>query len=203
MDRRQRKTRAAVFAAFSGLLDEKSYGSITVREIIERADVGRTTFYAHFSTKDDLLRELCEELFGHVINSAVGRSGTVGTYSDATPPESALCHLLQHLRKNENNVLNLLSCESNNLFLRYFKDSLTALMEAEMADGCAERLDVPHGYLVNHLTGSFVETVLWWARRGLVETPEELDAYFRAVAGQLLKPPPALQAGERRAHAPV
>lgn len=189
MDRRQRKTRAAIFSAFAELLGEKGYGSITVREIIERADVGRTTFYAHFPTKDDLLRELCEELFGHVVDSAVGRSGTAGSYSDAAPPPSALCHLLQHMRKNENGVLDLLSCESSDLFLRYFKDSLTALMEEEMADSVAERLGVPHGYLVNHLTGSFVETVLWWAHGGLVETPEQLDAYFRAAAGQILKSP--------------
>ena len=97
MDRRQQKTRAAVFTAFSALLSRKSYSRITVQEIIDEANVGRTTFYAHFETKDDLLKALCEELFGHIINSAMDCTHTHGLYSDGRAPDSVFCHLLQHL----------------------------------------------------------------------------------------------------------
>lgn len=101
---------------------------ITVREIIDLVDVGRTTFYAHFETKDDLLRNLCAELFDHIMDSAADRTHTHGLYSDGDAPKSVFCHLLQHLEKNDNNILGLLSCESNELFLRYFKDSLNQLL---------------------------------------------------------------------------
>ena len=121
MDRRQQKTRAAIFHAFSTLLAEKSYTKITVQEIIDLANVGRTTFYAHFETKDDLLKALCEELFGHIIGSALDCSHTHGLYSDGNAPESVFCHLLQHLQENDNNILGLLSCESSELFSAVFQ----------------------------------------------------------------------------------
>ena len=48
MDRRQRKSREAIFNAFICLLSKKHYNKITVGEIIEIADIGRATFYSHF-----------------------------------------------------------------------------------------------------------------------------------------------------------
>lgn len=94
MDRRQQKTRAAIFNAFSTLLGHKSYHNITVQEIIDEANIGRSTFYAHFETKDDLLKELCKELFGHIIDSAIDCTHTHGLYSDNSVPKSVFCHLL-------------------------------------------------------------------------------------------------------------
>ena len=187
MDRRQKKTRAAIFTAFSTLLAEKSYGRITVQEIIDAADVGRTTFYAHFETKDDLLKELCQELFGHIIDSARDCTHTHGLYSDGRTPESVFCHLLQHLQENDNNILGLLSCESSDIFLRYFKDSLNGLIQNQFVNQNRNtNLDVPQDFLVNHISGSFVEMVLWWIKGHMKQTPVELDRYFRAVIEPVL-----------------
>ena len=175
MDRRQQKTRAAVFRAFSTLLSEKSYSKITVQEIIDTANVGRTTFYAHFETKDDLLKALCKELFDH------------GLYSDGNAPESVFCHLLQHLQEDENNILELLSCESSEIFLRYFKDSLNELIQDQFVDQNRKtNTGIPRDFLINHISGSFVEMVLWWIRGRRKQAPEELDRYFRAVIEPIL-----------------
>ena len=187
MDRRQQKTRAAIFQAFGLLLAEQSYSHITVQEIIDRANVGRTTFYAHFETKDELLKALCKNLFGHIISSAKDCTHTHGLYSDGSAPESIFCHLLQHLQENDNNVLGLLSCESSEIFLRYFKDSLNELIQSLfVSQDSGSARTVPQDFLVNHISGSFVEMVLWWIRGRRKQTPEELDRYFRAVIEPIL-----------------
>ena len=182
MDRRQQKTRTAIFSAFTSLLAEKSYSKITVQEIIDAANVGRTTFYAHFETKDDLLKELCEELFGHIIGSAMDCTHTHGLYSDGSAPESVFCHLLQHLQENDRNIIALLSCESSEMFLRFFKDSLNELVRFQFINQNRKaNTDIPEDFLINHISGSFVEMVLWWIRGHRKQTPEDLDRYFRAV----------------------
>ncbi|MGI6006151.1 MAG: TetR/AcrR family transcriptional regulator [Ruminococcus sp.] len=187
MDRRQKKTRAAIFAAFTVLLSGKNYNKITVQEIIDTADVGRTTFYAHFETKDDLLKELCEELFGHIIGAAMDCSHTHGLYTDGNTPNSVFCHLLQHLQENDNNILELLSCESSEIFLRYFKDSLNILIQNQFVNqNRRHNKEIPSDFLVNHISGSFVEMVLWWIKGGMKQTPEKLDRYFRAVIEPVL-----------------
>lgn len=182
MDRRQQKTRTAIFSAFTSLLAEKSYSKITVQEIIDAANVGRTTFYAHFETKDDLLKELCEELFGHIIGSAMDCTHTHGLYSDGSAPESVFCHLLQHLQKNDKNIIALLSCESSEMFLRFFKDSLNELVRSQFINQNRKaNTDIPEDFLINHISGSFAEMVLWWIKGHRKQTPEDLDRYFRAV----------------------
>lgn len=185
MDRRQQKTRNAIFTAFTNLLSENSYNKITVQEIIDTANVGRTTFYAHFPTKDDLLQAMCKELFGHIINSAMDCTHTHGLYSDTNAPESVFCHLLHHLQKNDNHILELLSCENNEIFLRYFKNSLNMLIQTLFVNQ-SQNTKLPKDFLINHISGSFVEMVLWWIKGRRKQTPEELDQYFRAVIEPVL-----------------
>lgn len=182
MDRRQKKTRVAIFEAFTVLLSKKQYNKITIQEIIDEVNVGRSTFYAHFETKDELLKAFCEELFEHIIDSAVDQSHTQGRYSDDAAPSSVFCHILQYLQKNDRNILSLFTCESSELFLQYFKNSLNALIRDQiLLKTETSGLGIPEDFLINHISGSFVEMVQWWSKNGRKETPEQLDEYFRRV----------------------
>src|SRR5215208_519558 len=63
-DRRSRRSRRLIVDALLALLREKRYDRITVQEIIDRADVGRTTFYAQFRNKEDVLVSEIERILG-------------------------------------------------------------------------------------------------------------------------------------------
>lgn len=182
MDRRQKKTREAIFKAFTELLAQKNYNQIAVQEIIDAADIGRTTFYAHFETKDYLLKDLCEELFGHIIDTAMGLPHGHYHYSCGNTTDSVFLHLLRHLQENDRNILELLASQNNEIFLRYFKSNLKKLILTQYADkGLLKNAKLPKDYLVNNISSSFVETVDWWLSRKMKETPEEITEYFLGV----------------------
>ena len=187
MDRRQKKSREAIFNAFTSLLSEKNYNQISVQEIIDAADVGRTTFYAHFETKDYLLKDLCEELFGHIIDTAMGLPHGHYHYSFGNTTDSVFLHLLRHLQENDRHILELLSSKNNDLFLRYFKSNLKKLIVSQYAEkGQFQNSKLPEDYLVNHITSSFVETISWWLSHNMEESPEQITEYFLATIEPIL-----------------
>lgn len=182
MDRRQQKTRDAIFRAFTELLSKKSYTKITVQEIINEANIGRSTFYAHFETRDELLKELCTDLFTHVFSQTLSSEHTHDFSASAGDPGAMIVHILYHLRDNRKNIVSLLSCESSELFLSYFKQYLrefvTAHLLAELSQSSGS---IPEEFLINHITCSFIGMVEWWVRQGLKQSPEELAGYFEQV----------------------
>lgn len=110
MDRRIAKTRKAIFQAFLSLLNEKGYDDMRVQDVIDKADVGRSTFYAHYASKEALLEELCHDLFHHLFT---GREG-----SDVTV---LLAHIFKHFRTNQDRVASLL-LSRNTYFFKGIRD---------------------------------------------------------------------------------
>ena len=179
MDRRQRKTREAIFTALVELLSKKDFAQITVGEIIAQADVGRATFYAHFETRDHLLKELCEELFCHILDSVQGAEHTHRHIFTCEPPDSVFLHLFRHLQQNDNNILKLLSCQNSDLFLTYFKSSLYRLVETQLPLFSARKSEkLPDSFWIHHIASTFVETLSWWIENGMVQSPETITDYF-------------------------
>lgn len=68
MDLRIKKTKRAIRSAFAELIKEKPMEKITVKEIAERAEINKTTFYAHYETVYDLVDQLAQETVAEVIS---------------------------------------------------------------------------------------------------------------------------------------
>lgn len=173
MDRRQKKSRKAIFAAFAQLLQTRRYEQITVQDIIDGADISRSTFYAHFETKDMLLKAMCSDIFDHIF------SGDLCEYHEQGPQlQARLAHILYHLQEQKEQVLGILSCEGSSLFMDYFKERLEALFGLYLTDFSQE---VPRDFLLHHLVGSFAEAVRWWADRNMADTPEIVARHYIAM----------------------
>lgn len=174
MDRRQKRTRQAVFQAFTQLLERKSYSNISVQEIIDEANIGRSTFYSHFETKDELLRALCAEIFEHVFSDSLTSESSHDFSQSRQDIQSEVTHMLYHLQDSRSYIKGILSCESGEIFMQSFKEYLAGVFRDEL-----ERypLAAPKDYMLNHVICDFAETVRWWMRHPDY-SPEQISGFF-------------------------
>lgn len=78
-------------------MNAKSYGRMTVQDVIDVANVGRSTFYAHYASKEAFLEQLCQELFHYLFH----QQRKIGL-------EDYVKHILGHFRDNKGSVASLL-----------------------------------------------------------------------------------------------
>lgn len=173
MDRRQKKTRDAIFKAFSKLLENKRYEHITVQDIIDTADIGRSTFYSHFETKDMLLKSMCSDIFDHIFE------GNICDYSSKDKDlQSELSHVLWHLNEHKTDISGIFLSQSSDVFMRYLSEYLKKLFSLHQEEF---NVNTPEDFLINHLVGSFTEAIKWWVRNGMKIPPETIAKYFIEV----------------------
>ena len=187
MDRRQQKTRTAIFSAFERLLAQKKYSKITIKDIIDEANVGRTTFYEHFETKDALLSEMCSNLFHHIFSTEAEGEANHSFPLSHGDPRMVVTHILYHLQDGSQSMLRLMSGESSETFLFYFRSYLDEFVLPFLTSRMEQKNKrVPEDFLQNHISGSFLNMVQWWIRNGMKEKPENLADYFLAVIEPIL-----------------
>jgi AcrR family transcriptional regulator len=182
-DRRSQRTRRALVTALMALILEKSYRRISIREILERADVGRSTFYAHYKNKDDLLAGSFEMMVRHldVIERGGGgasRSASGGPLAASASllPTLAFLHHVAHQRK---------------LFRALVRghgvDLILKRCHVVMTDIAAERLALAHPaaarsprlLMLAHATaGAFIALFKWWLETDTPCSAEEVDRTF-------------------------
>ncbi len=187
MDKRQEKTKYLIMQSFMELLARKDYSKITVQEIIDRAYISRSTFYAHFETKDYLLKSMCNDLFDHISAEKLFAETThdFSLAIKSNNPQIFFTHILYHLRDNKRNTVRLLAndtCDGSDVFLSYFKPDLNDLITLHVFEQLKPKNTyVPEKFLVNHISSSFISMVQWWIANKLYQSPEELSRYFERV----------------------
>ncbi len=178
MDKRQQKSRKLIIDSFSKLLTKKSYNQITVQDIIEEANIGRSTFYAHFETKDELLNSMCNEIFEHIFSSFLSAEKD-HDFSNKNTLASKLTHLLYHLKENQSNIVNLLTGESSDIFMHYFKLYLSRLFSKYEIH---QDNDIPSDFVINYYVSSFGEAIKWWVNENMKSSPEKIVEYYFSLS---------------------
>jgi AcrR family transcriptional regulator len=174
-DRRVERTVRSLHRALVTLLLEKRFDEITVQDVLDRADVGRSTFYAHFHGKDDLLRASFENLFRFIEHQA-DWSGSAGRVLPVR-------ELFEHVREFRGLHRALTVSGKIDLFQRSAVAHLSAAVEKGLAARVApgRRLPVPLPVLANHVAAALMAMLDWWVRTGMPHSPERMDASFHAL----------------------
>lgn len=169
-DRRVRRTRRMVQEALVALILEKGYDAVTVTDIIDRADVGRSTFYAHFSDKRDVLYSNLDELaFLH----PKPREETGELFAFSLP-------MFEHVREQRRLVRALLGRRGGGHVVEHGEQLLTAIVKDELLAAGA-RASAALDLLVVCVVGAFMGLLRAWLDDETTATPAELDAAFRAA----------------------
>ena len=155
-------------------VNKKSYSNITVQEIIDRADIGRSTFYSHFETKDELLKALCTEIFDHVFSEDLTQERTHDFSTAERSIEGETTHILYHLQDSRAYIKSILKSESGEIFMRYFKEYLKQIFKGELEQSSS---DIPKEYILDHMVWDFAETVRWWMHHENY-SPEDINRFF-------------------------
>ncbi len=176
LDARVRRTRDALGDALVALIQEKPFDTITVQDVLDRAGVGRSTFYLHYSNKDDLLMSDADEFFERF-------SMTLSVHEDVSDRVAPVREFFAHVAE-----------------MRRFFDALIKsgkaqenleLARGHFARGIERRLaELPRGRGISARerpaiafahAGAMLSLLTWWLDGGMRESPEHIDELFHRM----------------------
>ena len=175
-DRRVRKTKQRLNEALNELILEQEYDRITVQDLIDRADVGRSTFYAHYETKDDLLMgqmvQMQEEMTWALSGDRPLTSAVVGSLP-----------LFQHMAEHYAEVRAMIGSRGIAMVTEAVHSALLRdIIEGlERREAGGEPHPVPIDARAGFLAGSLMAFATWWLDRGMPYSPEQMDEMFQEL----------------------
>lgn len=176
-DRRVRRTRAALLDALLSLMVEKGYEAVTVQDLIDRADVGRSTFYAHFTDKSDLLREALSAL------RTIVEPAPDAPAPDRRRPLRFSRRMFHHIRDQQPLLKALLGHPGANQVIAEIERMLLDVVQAELEAfaGSQATAQIPLELLSRSVVASYLAALSWWVAHDFRQTPDEMETLFQTI----------------------
>jgi AcrR family transcriptional regulator len=199
VDRRVSRTRRLLRDALFALILEKGFDAVTVEEITNRADLGRTTFYLHYRDKEDLLLESIGELVDDLIEQMARlpvEEWRLEIENNNLNPSPAILLPFQHVADNARLYRVILRGEGTysvsrrlrEIIVQASNEMLRVLLEKERL--AALHPQVPMDIFLNFLAGSWIGLITWWLENEMPYPPEQMAMMFQKMvlrgAGEVL-----------------
>ena len=182
MDKRIAKTNAAIYAALATLLKEKDFADLSVEDILQRSGVSRSTFYAHFKTKGDVLDSISRNIFDHVLSHGLSREHSHDfSHASIFEYESFFTHILYHLKDEEELICAIINSSCKARFFKDLREKMADLTHHSLHEGIFARKEVPTDLQIRSIVESFLALVEYWFATDLKESPEKMTSYFVAL----------------------
>ena len=174
-DRRVLRTRDTLGDALFELMHEKPFDDITVQEVLDRAGVGRSTFYAHYKDKDDLLLSDVEDFF-KMFSTILTRRGA------NTQRLAPVAEFFTHIAEAQDFIKAMQGADKMSDVLELGRGLFARGIEERLVLAGVELEPLELAARSYALAGSFFALLDWWVGKGMKTEPKEMDALFHRMA---------------------
>lgn len=194
-DRRVQRTRELLQKALIELISERGYDAITIQDIVDRANVGRTTFYLHYNSKDELFIS-CHEAM--VSEFTVGPLHPLSREELLSPeaPEK-LKSAYQHLEDSRAMLYAIFQGKDSLIIMKRIRDWNAQEIETNLRAAFAETdSTIPLDLLASYLAGAQIALLHWWLEKRQPHTLEKLAQTFHRLQRAAIRDAFGLRDGE-------
>jgi AcrR family transcriptional regulator len=172
-DRRAARTRRSIRQALIDLMHGVRFEDITVQDILDRADVGRSTFYAHYTDKEDAVRQMFEEMLESLTRGVAREEDS----KEVSFPIGLMLRRLRDQRSAQGVWLN----DRGREFLfsvgqAYWNRRIERELRAHQKGGGVP--GIPYAVAAQMVTGAATALLNWWIKNKMPYTPEEMQKMF-------------------------
>jgi AcrR family transcriptional regulator len=177
-DRRAARTQKALHGALMSLIMRKGYEAITVQDIIDEADIGRSTFYSHYTGKEDLLRSGFQMLRAELAEAqATTGAKTQGAQDE---PLGFSLAMFEHACEYKQIYKALLGGRGSVIAVNEIRRVLFEIVKKELSN-VQENETVPQDLRIQFVVAAFLTVLTWLLERRPKLTPSQVDAMFRRL----------------------